>query len=956
MKTIYPRRGTTSRRLATLAFLAAIAVTTAVAADFMPLLHNYLPVDYGAALQNWDISQGPNGEMYVGNGKGLLRYDGYTWSLTKMPDNGVARSVKAIGNRVYAGGYREFGYFEATSTGALVYTSLWPRDYIPHEDEIWNIVADHKGRVYFQSFSGWFMYDGKHVHSHFDQKLLPLYFHEIGGQVYMQAQHGDYYILTEDQHFRRLFTRQDVGDDNVVAAVQWSGNRLMLLTQWHGLYLYDNGTVRRFATDADNALRTANLNRGALLASDSLVVVGTILDGIFGVGSDGKTRWHFNQSNNLNNNSVLDLFADVDGNLWAALDIGIALIYAHSPFSLLYPGHAGPTIGMVYDVMPTDDGIYIASNQAAWRFDNATGTITRIAGTDGQNWHIANLGNDLVAGGNEVTSRITGNTAHPLPGSRSGSTCMHFCRIHGEEFVLESSYYSLRVYRRGADGWALSHDVEGFHAPVGQFEVDHSGNVWMSHMSKGLYRARLSKDLRHATVKGYNVLDGDSAMGVTHVMKIRGRVVFSRNQRLYTYDDLRDSVVRYNELDSLVHGTVCSATHVDENTFWLATENNFVLIEHTGDKYRVCSRVADDFFDLNCNEVQNHVTVKDGITYFNLNNGVGRLDLRRLEGDTIRNGRKLLIASVEELNKHAEHHMLPIASTNDDPTVADGVVTFTLSYPNYTFRPLRFRYSIDGAGMQVDSVSELPTIALSMLSYGKYHIHATVETIDGVTLGQVDYYVVRKPPFYNTWWAWACYLALLAAGVYALVRYRTRKTEEKLRKQFEDRKLQQDYAQMEQEKVNAEQRQQMLQEQLSDTSREMATLALDAMARNRAIDNIRETLLEKRRKGAITQAEMNAMLSQLGQSADNDNFWELYQQHFNLIQNDFFKRLCDAYPSLTPTDLRFCALLRLNQTTKEIARFTGLSVRGVEGARYRLRKKLGLADGDNLVDFLINFK
>ena len=56
------------------------------------------------------------------------------------------------------------------------------------------------------------------------------------------------------------------------------------------------------------------------------------------------------------------------------------------------------------------------------------------------------------------------------------------------------------------------------------------------------------------------------------------------------------------------------------------------------------------------------------------------------------------------------------------------------------------------------------------------------------------------------------------------------------------------------------------------------------------------------------------------------------------------------------TDLRFCALLRLNLSTKDIAQMTNLTIRGVEAARYRLRKKLDIPDGTGLVDFLIDLK
>ena len=41
--------------------------------------------------------------------------------------------------------------------------------------------------------------------------------------------------------------------------------------------------------------------------------------------------------------------------------------------------------------------------------------------------------------------------------------------------------------------------------------------------------------------------------------------------------------------------------------------------------------------------------------------------------------------------------------------------------------------------------------------------------------------------------------------------------------------------------------------------------------------------------------------------------------------------------------------------TKDIARMQNLSVRGIEAARYRLRKKLNLPEGQSLVDFMIQF-
>jgi DNA-binding CsgD family transcriptional regulator len=59
------------------------------------------------------------------------------------------------------------------------------------------------------------------------------------------------------------------------------------------------------------------------------------------------------------------------------------------------------------------------------------------------------------------------------------------------------------------------------------------------------------------------------------------------------------------------------------------------------------------------------------------------------------------------------------------------------------------------------------------------------------------------------------------------------------------------------------------------------------------------------------------------------------------------------FPNLSATDLKLCAYLRLNLSSKETAQLLNISLKGVEISRYRLRKKLQLPTEVNLYDFLI---
>ena len=71
------------------------------------------------------------------------------------------------------------------------------------------------------------------------------------------------------------------------------------------------------------------------------------------------------------------------------------------------------------------------------------------------------------------------------------------------------------------------------------------------------------------------------------------------------------------------------------------------------------------------------------------------------------------------------------------------------------------------------------------------------------------------------------------------------------------------------------------------------------------------------------------------------------------ICGEGFKNLMNHYPDLTPGDLKLCAYLKMNLSSKEIAVLLNISTRGVEIRRYRLRKKLNLEHDKNLVEFLM---
>jgi PAS domain S-box-containing protein len=87
----------------------------------------------------------------------------------------------------------------------------------------------------------------------------------------------------------------------------------------------------------------------------------------------------------------------------------------------------------------------------------------------------------------------------------------------------------------------------------------------------------------------------------------------------------------------------------------------------------------------------------------------------------------------------------------------------------------------------------------------------------------------------------------------------------------------------------------------------------------------------------------------------NSSFWETLEEHFIRSYSEFTKNLINKHPSITPSEIKLATLLSLQLKTKDIANVMIQGYDSIRVSRSRLRKKLGLMNGDNLQAYLFNF-
>ena len=139
-----------------------------------------------------------------------------------------------------------------------------------------------------------------------------------------------------------------------------------------------------------------------------------------------------------------------------------------------------------------------------------------------------------------------------------------------------------------------------------------------------------------------------------------------------------------------------------------------------------------------------------------------------------------------------------------------------------------------------------------------------------------------------------------------------------------------------------------LRNDIEGKNRELATSTMSIIKKNEFLSDIKNELMNGGEKS------ISKVIRIIDKDLNNTDDWKMFQAAFNNADKKFLRKIKTKHPGLTPNDLRLCAYLRLNLSSKEIAPLLNISPRSVEVKRYRLRKKMQLDHDINLTNYIID--
>ena len=347
---------------------------------------------------------------------------------------------------------------------------------------------------------------------------------------------------------------------------------------------------------------------------------------------------------------------------------------------------------------------------------------------------------------------------------------------------------------------------------------------------------------------------------------------------------------------------------------------------------------------------RNTINGYESVTLINENNyliGTTRgyivLDISKLQNNNF----NIRINSIEK--SVLDEQKKPVSFNDNAFKFIENNLYFEFSTPDFDkFTETVYQYQLIGMYDNWSAWSTDSEISFKNLPFGDYTFNVRAKIGNNTSVNVATYSFTINRPWYLSNWMLLFYSVSILGLLYLIhfvnKRYYNKQKQSLIkrnRRKFEINKL-------ESEKVIMKLKNEKLQHDIDSKTKELSSSTLNIIKKNELLNTIKKEL-----ENVNDTKNVKPVIRIINNNLTNNDDWVLFEEAFNNADTDFLKKVKKAHPVLTPNDLRLCAYLRLNLSSKEIAPLLNISSRSVEIKRYRLRKKMELEHEKSLVEYIL---
>lgn len=929
------------------------AVTQARQLIGAPAILHYTKQQYSGGGQTWDMDMDRQGILYFANNEGLLTFNGHNWKMLPVANHTSFRSVRTgKDGRIYAGAQDDFGYYLPDADGVLRYTSLKPL--IPAKErefaDIWNIVL-YNDAVFFRSNNKIFSYKDDKINVYPAPGEWRLLCSTPKGLYAQDAREGLMQFVSGSwQPVCTAVAKQKL---LVTAVLDGQHDTLLVFTLKNGIYKLFEQQLFPYATPADAGLKTNRIYCAKEWDNDQLLI-GTAEGGCYILcKKTGAEIQRFTIREGLQHNSVRRIFTDHGRNIWLGLDNGIDMIRYNSAIKQIHPDqhqYLTTYAAKVFNrqlYIGTSDGLFVTPLNNHTDFSFQENQFRKVEQSNGQVWSLATADEQLLMSHHEGAFRINGLEASPL---LKGIGCWLF--LPQPTRTLIGCYNGLRTMGKG---FSPVRQVNLLFESLRFLTAEQDSIIWASHPYRGVYRIVLEKDTtlhyilytqEHGLPSNYN----------NFVFRIRGRMVVATQEGVYEFDPIHQAFVRSSWLYPILGNTnIQFLTEDATGNIWFVSGKMPGVVDFSRKPYSVVhfpelkGMIVSGF---ECIYPYNEENIFVG----------GEKGMYHINYKKYKQPKTSPAVLISHVNAHGKRDSLLFggylpASTAPLKKLPNAFASFHFEYASPVFgqsNNMEFSYKLEGFDEEWSEWSPRAEKDYTNLPHGKYSFAVKARDNLGNISRAASYAFQILPAWYQTsfvkgiwvvlglFFAWCCYLLFVAQQR----RHKKEQAQLILHHEYEKEQKEKQLIRLQHDKLAAD---------IQFKNKELAITTMNLLQRGKLLFNIREEMLLAIQK--VTPSPLSSfkkVLRLFEEAEENAEDWEQFSRHFDEVHNNFLSTLKKKCSDLSTTDMKLCAYLRINLTTKEIAQSLGISVRGVETSRYRLRKKLEVPADMTLYDYLLS--
>lgn len=891
-------------------------------------IENINSTAYQGDIQIWAVERGEDDYMFFATASGLSVWDGVRWSSYRTASGAYLRCLyyDKVSRTLYSGGDNEFGCWKQNKYGDFEYEQLYQNPDVTVSRIFWRCYA-LGNNVYFQTHEMIFRWQADSRQTDWMEPHCYInYLHLCGHQLWVQLDE-EFYALNGMQ-----LTPLGIRIPNRVVNVVEQEGRFYLFSEEKGIFVWEDGELKKLQAATDKILSEARVFAAGKYGADQFAV-GTVLNGFYLLDTSGNIVECVNSGSGLQNTTVLSFGVDREANIWLGLDGGIARIYQDTR-EKYYQSFTGK-IGSVYAIQYFKGSLFLGTNKGLFELkpDNS---LHFIGGSQGQVWDIYHIGEDLIVSHDKGMFRVEGKQFIPLPFPGSWKL-KAFPGEKGLYFSID--FAGLTVYEVQEGHLKLRNHLENYNGSVNNAYLDKYGYIWLLCNDGDAARLKTDRERRKVVeVKNYKV--PHEGRGLPGFCKLDNEIIFYTGTQAYCYDITTDSLVYnpyYSGLLAICGEGVASITQ-SVNVFLYVTRERTGLVERRDGKFvnkgYILSKSASHMIPSAFRRV---IPVSRDIMALGLQNGVAFYKLWKHEQED--KGQVLKLRKVKQTAQNEETlldmtrrgaFVFPFKTTGID-------FYFTGLSP---FRTVDYR--IDN-GKWTTVVLE-DALTLPYVEPGEHTLY-----VRNADYGEDVPVFSQKLKVEGPWFLSEQSILFLFAAIIGLVLLINQLNINRIERRHKREQLKQEEDMLKQQEAHEVE---MMRMELKEKDKKLVNFTMEGINRNNMLSEIREDVIGLKNDFTNPEHKIKSIVRKIDSHLNDKENWKVFEKYFNNIYDGFFDRLVMRYPDLTTNELKICAYLKLNLTSKEIAVLMNISPASVEMARHRLRKKLHISSETNLVNLM----